>query len=234
MNKIIFSTDVALFSIIEEKLKVLMVKRSIDEREGGKWSLPGGRVDSSNKETSLVKAEKVLKHRLGVEKQFFLKQNKVYDSIGRDPDDYAVSVCYFALIHDSELVATEGDGVDEYSWIDINNLPKDKDIAFDHKEMILDCVESIRADIRDNVTLFKFLPKEFTISEIRVTLENILDVELNPSNFRTKMLSLKILNYTNKKKKENGDSPFKGQPPKLYEIDQERLKSLRLKKGLFL
>ena len=231
INKPIYSTDVALFSMINGDLNVLLVKRDSDVREAGKWALPGGVVDYKEKETSLIKAKKVLKERLNLDNNIYLERVDIYDDIDRDPDEYAISVCYLSLINENKVTLIEGSGVDELEWVSVRDLPL---LAFDHARMINDAVKLVRNSLKDSSIGFKFLPEEFTIPQLRSIFENILDVELNPSNFRTRLLSMNILEPCNRKKRlDESNKKIKGQPAKLYKVKESALNKVVSVTNLF-
>ena len=232
INRPIYSTDVALFSVVNGSLRVLLTKRAKSVREADKWALPGGVVDYLNKETSEIKAKKVIKNKLGIKDHIFLERVNIYDEIDRDPDEYSISVCYLSLIDENRVSLLKGDGVSEIKWFNISSVPK---LAFDHNEMVKDSVEYIRNSLKDTSVGFKFLPKEFTIPQLRKIYENILDINLNPSNFRTRLLSLNILEPCDRKKRVDlNNKKIKGQPAKLYRVKEEFLEKVVKTHNLFL
>lgn len=223
MNKPLYATDVILFSMIGGELKVLLIKRAKGERFSEMWALPGGLVNYKEKETSAIKAKKILKQRLGITDDVYLERNAIYDDIDRDPDEYSISVTYLSLIDENKTKMMNGDGVSEIKWFSLKDIPT---LAFDHNKMVEDAVAKIRRKLKRSSIGFKFLPKEFTIPQLRQIYENLIGIEINPSNFRTKLLKMNILTSCNKKQRLEDDKPLKGQPPQLYLLKEDALNNI--------
>jgi ADP-ribose pyrophosphatase YjhB (NUDIX family) len=230
MNRPLYSTDIILFSMIKGDLKVLLIKRAKGERESEKWALPGGIVDYTKKETSLIKAMKLLENRLGVKDNVYLERCDIYDDINRDPDKYSISVSYLALIDEVSTKIVIGEGVSDFKWVNVEELPT---LAFDHAKMVKDASNKLRSNLRRSNLGFKFLPKEFTIPQVRKIYEDILGITINASNFRTKLLKMNVLNSCNKKSRIVDNKPVQGQPPKLYVLKEDALKRILSTEQLF-
>lgn len=69
----------------------------------------------------------------------------------------------------------------EYETIESN------DIAFDHEQMILDAYLYLKTNIEGSEIAFNFLPKLFTLTEVKQIYDEILGTELTQANFRRKI-----------------------------------------------
>ena len=68
------------------------------------------------------------------------------------------------------------------------------------KEIISYAVQRLQWKIEYTNVVYSLLPREFTLSELQLTYEAILGKELDKRNFRKKILFLKLLKDTGKKR----------------------------------
>jgi len=72
----------------------------------------------------------------------------------------------------------------------------------------LDCAHRRLVDKLDYSTIaFQFMPKEFTLPELQLVYELILDEPLDKRNFRKRILSLDVVKETGEKRKEGAHRP---------------------------
>ena len=211
------TTDIVLLSIIDNELGVLLIKRKYPPFRDH-WALPGGFVDIDEDIESCALRE--LKEEAGIT-NCYLEQLYTFGSVNRDPRKRIISVAYYALIDYKKVKAVAGSDAEKVQWFKMSELPK---LAFDHGEVIDKAIERIRNKIYYTNVGFELVPDSFTIPELRRAFESVLGEKINPTNFRTKILKLKILKPTKEKRIEG-----KGQPAPVYKLDKERLK--KLKKG---
>lgn len=113
---------------------VLLVQR-VNEPAAGSWALPGGFVDRD--ERVLAAAPRELREETGVELAAAeLELLGVYDTPGRDPRGWSVSVVYVASL-ERELSAAGADDAADARWWDIEQLPE---LAFDHALIVADAL----------------------------------------------------------------------------------------------
>ena len=133
-------------------------------------------------------ARRVLKEITGLE-QIFLEQSKTYGKADRDPGYRCLSVAHYALIrledYDRELVESHG-----AFWYTLKELPT---LALDHDQMVADALDKLRRKARQQPIGFELLPEKFTIPQLQKLYEAIYQRDLDPRNFRKKVLSLKVL-----------------------------------------
>ena len=106
------TTDIVIFTIRQEELKVLLIKRALPPHKG-EWALPGGFV---NLDESLEEgARRELEEETGVT-GVFLEQLYTFGQPDRDPRERVITVAYYALIPTDTIeirAATDAEGV---SW----------------------------------------------------------------------------------------------------------------------
>ncbi len=90
------TVDMAIFSIIDQQLHVLLLKRdALPEKD--KLALPGGFIDLKNDNDLEETALRKLYEKTGVELPY-LEQVESIGNGSRDPRGWSVTILYFALI----------------------------------------------------------------------------------------------------------------------------------------
>ena len=184
-EKLYVATDCIVFGFDEGDLKLLIFKRRV-EPDSGIWSLIGSFVQLDEDVNDA--ARRVLKEITGLD-EIFLEQSKAYGKTDRDPGYRCLSVAHYALIriddYDKELVESHG-----AYWYTLKDLPK---LALDHDQMVAAALSKLRRKARHQPIGFELLPEKFTIPQLQQLYEGIYQRELDPRNFRKKVLSLKVL-----------------------------------------
>jgi 8-oxo-dGTP diphosphatase len=182
-----------IFGYEREELKVLLYRRGF-EPSAGKWSLLGGFVGTD--ETLGDAARRVLYNTTGLQ-NIYQEQVHAFSKPGRDPAGRVISVAYYALIRinhqDSDLVAEHG-----AIWWPISKLPK---LIFDHQEMIDSSLLSLQNKASTELVGKELLGDFFTMTNLKKLYEAIYQKNLDPGNFRKKILSLGVLMRTSLKDK---------------------------------
>ena len=196
------AVDAAVFTILNNELKLLLIKRK-REPSVGKFALPGGFVELDENLDAAAKRE--LEEETGV-KNIFLKQLKTFGDVNRDPRGRVIAIAYLALI-DAENIKLHSTGDAELAkWFSIYELPQ---LAFDHKKIVKCALDYLKENLEESNLAFQFMPKLFTLTELQKAYEFILDSELDKRNFRKKLNELKVLKETNKTKMEGAHRPAK-------------------------
>jgi 8-oxo-dGTP diphosphatase len=99
----------------------------------GEWALPGGFVEE--RERVIDAAPRELAEETGLEVGS-LRLLGVYDTPGRDPRGWTVSVVYLATVQAEETVSGADDARDA-RWFPTDSLPK---LAFDHAMIVTDAL----------------------------------------------------------------------------------------------
>ena len=113
---------------------ILLVQRA-NEPFAGSWALPGGFVD--DRERVRDAAARELAEETGIEAPE-LALLDVYDTPGRDPRGWTVSVTFVGRL-DEKVTAAGGDDASDAAWFALNDLPK---LAFDHALIVADAARA--------------------------------------------------------------------------------------------
>lgn len=119
---------------------VLLVKRG-NEPFAGRWAFPGGFVNEG--ERAIEAAARELDEETGVhlETPDLLAEIGVYDTPGRDPRGWTVSVAFCTEIPGMPL-AQGGDDAADAQWHRVDNLPP---LAFDHDKIMADVMDVVNS-----------------------------------------------------------------------------------------
>lgn len=186
------TVDLVIFTVNEEKLKVLLVKRA-HEPFAGVWSIPGGFLKAG--ESLDGAAIRVMKEKTGV-KEVYLEQLYTFGRPERDPRARVITVTYFALIPWQNLTQPESRKVTDLAWHSADQLPT---LAFDHQEILLYAINRLRAKVSYSNIVYGLLPIQFRLSDLQKVYESIIDKALDKRNFRKRMLATNLLKETGKK-----------------------------------
>ncbi len=186
------SVDPALFTLIDDRLHVLLRRRTWEPFHG-MWSLPGA-INPANeqlKDTMLRDLESVGLGDIWVEQlKTFDRPPQYVDGAlsrpGRDPRGRVISVAYFGLVPVGRHTVVEEDLV----WHPVDALPE---LAFDHTEIVGYALWRLRNKILYSSVAFQFLPAEFTLTQLQRTYEMVLGEQLDKRNFRRKVLDAAVV-----------------------------------------
>jgi ADP-ribose pyrophosphatase YjhB (NUDIX family) len=185
------AVDCSIFGYEEGELKLLLYPRSFEPARGN-WSLMGGFVQEN--ESLEEAARRVLLQTTGLH-DIFLEQAAAFSIPDRDPGARVISVNFVALIridrHDKELV--RGNGA---HWWPVTKLPP---LIFDHQAMVQNALDLLQQKASINLAGKELLPDMFTLMQLRSLYEAIFQKDFDPGNFRKKVLSLDMLERSNKK-----------------------------------
>lgn len=176
------TVDMAVFTIRGEVLQVLLVKRG-GEPFRGAWALPGGFVRPD--EDLDAAAARELKEETGMTwRSAYLEQLASYGAPDRDPRMRVVAVVYWAICHDPPPPAA-GSDAREAEWTAVSRVEGGElDLAFDHREVLLDALERMRDQIESPGIAARFCAPQFTISELRQVYEAVWETTLDKGNFQ--------------------------------------------------
>jgi len=194
------TVDVVVFTIIDDDLRVLLVKRRVAPFEGG-WAIPGGFVQMDESLDDAARRE--LAEETNVS-EIYLEQLYTFGAPGRDPRGRVISVAYYALIsaeHRDLIAATDSA---EVAWASVYKLPT---LAFDHAEIVDYALTRLRYKLDYTSVGFQLLPKKFTLSELQKMYEVILGKELDKRNFRKKIGVMGILEPLQEKDRSGAHRP---------------------------
>lgn len=188
------SIDTVIFTILENELHVLIVKRS-NQPFKDSWSLVGGFIDLE-KDTNLeAAAKRKLEEKTGVKTPYLEQFGSIGNKI-RDPRGWSVTTVYFALISCHEVHLTPGEGAIDIKWAKVIDGKVNVKLAFDHDEILAKCTERLRNKVLYTSLPIYLMPKDFTLGELQKVYELILNKKIDHKSFRRRILSADILKQT--------------------------------------
>ncbi len=196
------TTDIVIFTIRDERLQLLLIKRR-ETPYRGKWALPGGFLQM--KETLDECAARELEEEAGIS-NVYLEQLYTFGAVKRDPRERVISVAYYALIPSNKLAIRPSSDADAVGWFGMKELPS---LAFDHSEIVERAYERLTAKLTYSTIAFQFMPMEFTLTELQNVYEIILQEDIDKRNFRKSILALDSIVETKNMKKEGAHRPAK-------------------------
>ena len=210
------TTDIVIFTIRQDELKLLLIKRALPPFKG-EWALPGGFVHID--EGLDAGARRELEEETGLS-DVYLEQLYSFGRPDRDPRERVITVAYYALIPSDKIELRAASDAEGVSWFGMDELPP---LAFDHADILAMAYERLVAKLDYSTIAFQFMPASFTLSELQQVYELILREPMDKRNFRKKILSLEQIEETGEEKREG---PHR--PAKLYRvIDRSRIEFIK-------
>lgn len=215
--KVAVSVDCVILGYDGDKLKVLLIECNTPPYEG-KLSLLGELVNEN--ETLNEAALRVLEYWTGQE-SLYLEEVKTFSTIGRHPLERVITVAYYSLVEISKFKMVDSHHMN-LKWVDVNKV---EGLAFDHNEILNECLSKLRTRLKIRPIGFNLLPEKFSLNQLQNLYEVILNTNLDKRNFRRKILGLGILVDLKENQKEVAH-----RPAKLYSFNYEKYQS-KLKEG---
>lgn len=197
------SVDCVVFGFDGENLKVLLIERSIAERNEmyNDKKLPGSIILAD--EDLDDAASRILNELTGL-RNIYLSQFRSFGnpSRTRNPRDIhwlqettrlkigrIVTVAYVALVKISRKIQFNDPDV-KANWYDVKEITG-MNMAFDHRDIIECGLMHIRHRVMTEPhILFELLPKKFTISQLRILYDVLYQTRSDVRNFRKKVAQM--------------------------------------------
>ena len=191
------TVDLAIFSIRDGGLFVLLVKRPADAEEPfpGRWALPGGFVDVGVDRDLEACATRKLREKTGFMAPY-LEQVGSWGNARRDPRGWSATHLYFALAPGNQELPAGSGG----SWRAIEGNGAGVRLAFDHERLLEAAVTRLRAKVEYTSLPAYLIPEPFTLAELQRAFEVVLGRAVNKAAFRTRILSSGLVESTGKQR----------------------------------
>ena len=209
MTPLNLSIDCVILGFDEDqKLKALLIKKFINDKNDFQFALPGDLVKP--KEDLLSGGKRILKSLTSLEK-IYLKQFYTFGDPDRTkqkkdqswlkmyrkkPNERVVTVGYIALVKMEEYIPHASSFAVDAEWIELSKVSKD--LAFDHNEILNEGIRYLRDQI-DHQLISNLLPSKFTLSQLQKLYEILLDEKLDKRNFRKNISKINIIKKTSEK-----------------------------------
>ena len=192
----------------DQKLKVLLIKKFINERNDFQFALPGDLVGV--KEDLLSAGKRILESLTSLE-NIYLKQFYTFGSPDRtkhnkdqswlkmyrqQPDERVITVGYIALVKMEEYTPRPSSFAVDAEWVELSKVSKD--LAFDHNLILEKGLKYLKEQL-DHQLISNLLPAKFTLSQLQRLYEILLDEKLDKRNFRKNISKESLIIKTDEK-----------------------------------
>lgn len=212
----VIATDVAIFTVRANELKVLLIKMK-KEPFIGMWALPGGLIKPA--ESIDDAAARVLQEKTGVT-GVYLKQFSTFGRVDRDPFGRVVSVAYFALVPNDKLDIKTTKEYEDVAWFSVQDVSS---LAYDHKDILHAALDQLKNQLEYSNIAFSLLPREFTLTDLQHLYEVILGKVIDKRNFRKRVVQNNLLKATGKKRQ-----GLSNRPAELYRFTSRNLRIVKV------
>lgn len=193
------STDVVVFTIRDESLKVLLRKRPSASLERTCWALPGGYVGAGQPLDEC--AELTLAEQTGL-RDVYLEQLYTFGRPDRHPASRVMSVAYYALVSGDRTAEAQSAG--NGTWWRVERLPE---LYLDHAGIVSAAHERLKAKLAYSTIGFQLMPEYFTLSELQQVHEIICDRPMDKRNFRKRVLAMEHVEPTERRRRNGSHRP---------------------------
>jgi 8-oxo-dGTP diphosphatase len=183
------TTDIAVFTLREGRLCVLLIERA-EEPYAGAWALPGGflRMD----ETLDACARRELLEETGVEASILFPFAN-YSEPDRDPRERVISAAYLALMPFDQMSPRADSDAAAFQWAPLDGLPQ---LAFDHADIVDGAQKALRSRCEAFEILFGLLPAKFTLSAFQAAYEAVMGKAADRRNLHKAVLASGLVTAT--------------------------------------
>ena len=203
------TVDICLFTIQEDRLKILLIQRAEEPFQGG-WALPGGFIHMD--ENLEMAAKRELEEETDAS-GFYLEQCGAFGKVDRDPRERVITIAFFALAPADHVTLKADTDAKDAAWFELEELP---DLAFDHAGIVKKALRQVRSKVEDSTAAFEFLPPKFTISDIRQVHEIVKGRPLDKRNFQKQLTGSDLIRKVGEKREGSH------RPAELYELNPTR------------
>jgi 8-oxo-dGTP diphosphatase len=204
----LFTVDSVLFTVKNEQLQVLLVKRA-QAPFLGYWGLPGGFIDTTQDQNTDATARRKLQAKTGLNPAY-LEQLQVISGPDRDPRGFSVTLAYFALVA-YQAVCSQIASVESARWVHYKELPS-LSLAFDHLQIIEAARQRLQQKTLYSMTPVFCLPTQFTIAQLKSVIETIIEKPIQRKSLMRRIEACNIFEISEEK------TPSGGRLAQLYSL----------------
>jgi len=177
------SADVALFSVEQDALQVLLVQRA-EEPEQHRWALPGAVLKPDRDQDLEVTARRALRDKISVDVPY-LEQVRTFSGKDRDPRGWSIGVLFYALLPQHLVNAVVKRKVEAVKWAPVSKIGTK--LAFDHGAQLATALQLLRDKVARHALPLHLLSENFTLTELQRSCELILGEPMDKSVFRRRL-----------------------------------------------
>ncbi len=207
MDCVIFGFDEA------EGLQVLLFRRDEPPAEG-EIALPGDLVEPDEDLES--SASRILTLITGID-HLFLQQVRTFGQVDRHPQGRVLTIAYYALINVADYPITT---TKEVEWYCIKKA-LEMDLPFDHHQILKASFSLLKNNVKTAPIGFELLPEKFTLSQLQLLYESILEKPLDKRNFRKKITGMGYLIPLDEKQ-----TGVAHRPARLYKFNEAKYRKI--------
>jgi 8-oxo-dGTP diphosphatase len=200
------TTDIAVFTVRDGKLYVLLIERGGEPFKGA-WALPGGFIKID--EGLADGAARELSEETGIVDAPII-QVGAFGEPNRDPRERVITVAFTCLVGPDEYSTVAGSDAARAEWFDMSELPP---LAFDHSDVLRACRHALTSRLDPERLALRLLKPAFTLPELLGIHEAVMGMKLDRRNFRARMLATWPLDETEVPRRTGV-----GRPPTHYSI----------------
>lgn len=199
----------SLFTVDKGKVKVLLIKRK-KEPFIGMWALVGGAL--YNNETIEDGLRREIYEKTGLN-NIDLYFSNIDSKVDRSPLKRMIAVNYIGVIDKDNAILKDTEKTIDAKWFMLEEIGI---LAYDHEDVLKIARENLKKLVVSSTVLKSLFPRGFTMPELQMTYEGILDKKFDRRNFRKKILGLGLIRET------DSFVVFKGKKPaKKYVFEDE-------------
>jgi len=172
--------DVAVFTMVDDVLKVLLTKRA-EAPYKNKWSLVGGYIKPSVDKTLESCAARKVSEKTGVTLPY-VEQIQTVGSHKRDPRGWTVSILYLSLIPFQAI----SQNFQKSDWVNYEEASA-QNLAFDHNELLIGSRDRLKSKATYSDLPLVLLDHKFTLSEAKRCFEVVLGSSIQTKSFRRRI-----------------------------------------------
>ena len=206
-NRPSVAVDIVVFSVHEEELKVLLIKRGVPPFEG-KWAIPGGFINKAKDKTLDDAVLRELREETGAVAPY-IEQLYSFGSADRDPRDWTLSIAYFALTPYDNVNLKAGTDAQQTRWWTVRDTKVTVKLAFDHKDILAMAINRLRSKLEYTPIAGHLLGDEFTLPQLQATYEIILGEKLDKTAFRRNLRRADVVLETSRIEEHTDHRPAK-------------------------